>query len=264
MAKEYEFVGTYRFWLALVQVTLPVRRGHGEIIVYPGDRRTGIIKLIVHALLWVCDDGDEDEELGARPAEQEQEASASTCSTEQDQELSRILEMLQQGCYNQGTSTSSTMKDEVCRPMLGVTEDASLEEATKKFRRLSLLIHPDKCPDARAPQAFIALKDAFDRLKVMLTAPDEPRWAAVFDSAQHSWQDQHTFFRRRPQAQEENVSGDEGSSSPTEERTPADEGGGDNEPNFDAFVETFSTTTFGWSDFYPGLQAFTSGASCLS
>ncbi|PCH42410.1 chaperone regulator [Wolfiporia cocos MD-104 SS10] len=48
--------------------------------------------------------------------------------------------------------------------ILNVTEDASPEDIKKKYRQLSLFIHPDKTPHARAPDAFDLLKKAESEL----------------------------------------------------------------------------------------------------
>ncbi|KZT00790.1 DnaJ-domain-containing protein [Laetiporus sulphureus 93-53] len=44
--------------------------------------------------------------------------------------------------------------------VLDVTEDATPEDIKKKYRQLSLFIHPDKTPHPRAPDAFDLLKKA--------------------------------------------------------------------------------------------------------
>ncbi|CCM01394.1 uncharacterized protein FIBRA_03445 [Fibroporia radiculosa] len=44
--------------------------------------------------------------------------------------------------------------------ILDITEDATAEEIKKKYRQLSLFIHPDKTSHARAPDAFDLLKKA--------------------------------------------------------------------------------------------------------
>ncbi|KAH9935243.1 DnaJ domain-containing protein [Amylocystis lapponica] len=48
--------------------------------------------------------------------------------------------------------------------ILDLTEDATPEEIKKKYRQLSLFIHPDKAPHARAPEAFDLLKKAESEL----------------------------------------------------------------------------------------------------
>ncbi|KAH9481603.1 J domain-containing protein spf31 [Psilocybe cubensis] len=48
--------------------------------------------------------------------------------------------------------------------ILDIEETASMEEVKKKYRQLSLFIHPDKCPHARAPEAFDILKKAESEL----------------------------------------------------------------------------------------------------
>jgi len=45
-----------------------------------------------------------------------------------------------------------------------VDEQATAEEVKKKYRHLSLFIHPDKCSHARAPEAFDILKKAESEL----------------------------------------------------------------------------------------------------
>ncbi|OBZ72230.1 J domain-containing protein spf31 [Grifola frondosa] len=48
--------------------------------------------------------------------------------------------------------------------VLDISEDASPEDIKKKYRQLSLFIHPDKTPHARAPDAFDLLKKAESEL----------------------------------------------------------------------------------------------------
>ncbi|GBE88382.1 J domain-containing protein [Sparassis crispa] len=48
--------------------------------------------------------------------------------------------------------------------ILDITEDATPEDVKKKYRQLSLFIHPDKTPHARAPDAFDLLKKAESEL----------------------------------------------------------------------------------------------------
>ncbi|KAI0926100.1 hypothetical protein AcW1_008359 [Taiwanofungus camphoratus] len=48
--------------------------------------------------------------------------------------------------------------------ILDINEDASPEDIKKKYRQLSLFIHPDKTPHARAPDAFDLLKKAESEL----------------------------------------------------------------------------------------------------
>ncbi|KAI0342853.1 DnaJ-domain-containing protein [Trametopsis cervina] len=48
--------------------------------------------------------------------------------------------------------------------ILDIGESATPEEIKKKYRQLSLFIHPDKTPHARAPEAFDLLKKAESEL----------------------------------------------------------------------------------------------------
>ncbi|EJF64955.1 DnaJ-domain-containing protein [Dichomitus squalens] len=48
--------------------------------------------------------------------------------------------------------------------ILDISEEASTEEIKKKYRHLSLFIHPDKTPHPRAPDAFDLLKKAESEL----------------------------------------------------------------------------------------------------
>jgi len=48
--------------------------------------------------------------------------------------------------------------------ILDIDESASTEEIKRKYRQLSLFIHPDKTPHARAPDAFDLLKKAESEL----------------------------------------------------------------------------------------------------
>lgn len=49
--------------------------------------------------------------------------------------------------------------------MLGSTPEASAAEVRKRFWRVSLLIHPDKCAHAQAAAAFDAVKKAAQALQ---------------------------------------------------------------------------------------------------
>ena len=186
---------------------MPVQRaGHGTIIPYRGDLKTSIILLIVQALKWECPTTDDvAQQDTARPT------TSTSRLTEEDKELDRILSMLQEVCYNEEAGRTKSMKPEYCRPLLGVPEDASLEHITKRFRRLSLLLHPDKCSDERGEEAFIAVKDAFEQIKLLATAPqEEPRWSGVFDEADNKWQQQqNAFFSRRSRGDHQGQEGEE-------------------------------------------------------
>ncbi|KJA26410.1 hypothetical protein HYPSUDRAFT_36730 [Hypholoma sublateritium FD-334 SS-4] len=48
--------------------------------------------------------------------------------------------------------------------ILDIDEGATAEEIKRKYRQISLFIHPDKCPHARAPEAFDILKKAESEL----------------------------------------------------------------------------------------------------
>jgi len=48
--------------------------------------------------------------------------------------------------------------------ILDIDEAATAEEIKRKYRQISLFIHPDKCPHARAPEAFDILKKAESEL----------------------------------------------------------------------------------------------------
>ena len=48
--------------------------------------------------------------------------------------------------------------------ILEVGAEASEEEIKKKFRMLSILVHPDKCRDEKAPDAFHLLEQAYKTL----------------------------------------------------------------------------------------------------
>jgi len=48
--------------------------------------------------------------------------------------------------------------------VLDIDELATAEEIKRKYRQISLFIHPDKCPHARAPEAFDLLKKAESEL----------------------------------------------------------------------------------------------------
>nr|GAT55277.1 predicted protein [Mycena chlorophos] len=48
--------------------------------------------------------------------------------------------------------------------ILDIDESATPEEIKKRYKQLSLFIHPDKCPHARAPEAFDLLKKAESEL----------------------------------------------------------------------------------------------------
>ncbi|KAF8969208.1 DnaJ-domain-containing protein [Flammula alnicola] len=48
--------------------------------------------------------------------------------------------------------------------ILDIDENATADEIKRKYRQISLFIHPDKCPHARAPEAFDILKKAESEL----------------------------------------------------------------------------------------------------
>ncbi|KAI0303793.1 DnaJ-domain-containing protein [Multifurca ochricompacta] len=48
--------------------------------------------------------------------------------------------------------------------ILDLESSATAEDVKKKYRQLSLFIHPDKCPHPRAPEAFDILKKAENEL----------------------------------------------------------------------------------------------------
>ncbi|KAM6504472.1 chaperone regulator [Amanita muscaria] len=48
--------------------------------------------------------------------------------------------------------------------VLDINESATAEGIKKKYRQISLFIHPDKCPHAKAPEAFDLLKKAESEL----------------------------------------------------------------------------------------------------
>ncbi|PPQ99148.1 hypothetical protein CVT24_009338 [Panaeolus cyanescens] len=48
--------------------------------------------------------------------------------------------------------------------VLDLDESCTAEEVKKKYRQISLFIHPDKCPHERAPEAFDILKKAESEL----------------------------------------------------------------------------------------------------
>ncbi|UKJ89274.1 ubiquitin-conjugating enzyme [Theileria orientalis] len=49
--------------------------------------------------------------------------------------------------------------------VLQLKHDATEEEIKQRYYKLSLLIHPDKCQNDKAPQAFQVLKDAYNEMK---------------------------------------------------------------------------------------------------
>ena len=50
--------------------------------------------------------------------------------------------------------------------VLGVAPDAGAADVKKRYWRLSLLVHPDKCGHARANNAFQAVSTAAKELQV--------------------------------------------------------------------------------------------------
>ena len=60
--------------------------------------------------------------------------------------------------------TSTAWKDKKYA-VLGLARGASEGEIKKAYHRACLAVHPDKCEDARATQAFQAVQRAFDVLK---------------------------------------------------------------------------------------------------
>eukprot|EP00936_MAST-01D_sp_MAST-1D-sp1_P000303 g303.t1 len=50
--------------------------------------------------------------------------------------------------------------------VLQLDREASQEEMKQRYRKLSTLVHPDKCTDSRASDAFDEVKKAYDQLKL--------------------------------------------------------------------------------------------------
>ena len=50
---------------------------------------------------------------------------------------------------------------------LGLLESSSLQEIKTKYRKLSLLLHPDKCDHKKSEEYFIALTNHYNKLKEM-------------------------------------------------------------------------------------------------
>ncbi|KAH7097357.1 chaperone regulator [Auriculariales sp. MPI-PUGE-AT-0066] len=84
----------------------------------------------------------------ATDGEIERMLSREATAFQRDVEVDRILKAFKLNPYE------ILDLDDVCKP----------EEIKKKFRQLSLFIHPDKCPHARAPEAFDLLKKAEQEL----------------------------------------------------------------------------------------------------
>lgn len=49
--------------------------------------------------------------------------------------------------------------------ILGVNRNMSSDHTKKRYWKLSLMVHPDKCPHPQAHQAFIKLNKAFKDLQ---------------------------------------------------------------------------------------------------
>ena len=64
--------------------------------------------------------------------------------------------------------------------MLQIDPEASIEDAKKKFRRMSIMVHPDKNPDdkERAQVAFDAVKRAWEENKMTLVSLMSLSWCA--------------------------------------------------------------------------------------
>ena len=143
----------------------------------------------------------------ANEAQQRANAARTSRSTDRDCELTRVLSLLDQNAYNDPIpGNERTIKYAFCRPVLGLAEDASLEDAKRRYRRLSLLLHPDKCMHARAREAFVALNDAYERLKEVQEDPQQDesqRWQHAYERQHWEQQRQRDEYEDERRRQEE-------------------------------------------------------------
>merc|ERR1719335_2031086 len=64
--------------------------------------------------------------------------------------------------------------------ILGINPDMPEEQIAKHYRKMSILIHPDKCKHEKAADAFQILADAFAKVKDPAT---KDKYSGVIDSA---------------------------------------------------------------------------------
>ncbi|PFH52928.1 hypothetical protein AMATHDRAFT_138681 [Amanita thiersii Skay4041] len=102
-------------------------------------------------------------ETPTKPAAATSKASTSTRTTDED--LEKLLNR-EASAFQREVEVERILKAFKLNPydVLDIGEIASPEDIKKKYKQISLFIHPDKCPHARAPEAFDLLKKAESEL----------------------------------------------------------------------------------------------------
>ncbi|GLB40319.1 putative dnaJ molecular chaperone homology domain [Lyophyllum shimeji] len=101
--------------------------------------------------------------MSATPSSSKAEATLAPTLT--DEELEKLLSR-EASAFNREVEVERILKAFKLNPydILDIDESATQEEIKKRYRQLSLFIHPDKTPHARAPEAFDLLKKAESEL----------------------------------------------------------------------------------------------------
>jgi len=92
-------------------------------------------------------------------------SSSSTPTPQGDLDIEKIL-VREASAFQREVEVERILKAFKLNPydILDIQETATGEEIKRKYRQISLFIHPDKCPHERAPEAFDILKKAESEL----------------------------------------------------------------------------------------------------
>ncbi|KAF8071837.1 hypothetical protein FPV67DRAFT_1412529 [Lyophyllum atratum] len=100
--------------------------------------------------------------MSSTPSSSKPEAAPSSLT---DAELEKLLSR-EASAFNREVEVERILKAFKFNPydILDIEETSTQEEIKRRYRQLSLFIHPDKTPHARAPEAFDILKKAESEL----------------------------------------------------------------------------------------------------
>ncbi|GAB4822070.1 hypothetical protein N2152v2_009116 [Parachlorella kessleri] len=152
--------------------------------------------------------------VGPAPPELAEEVDAASMD-ERSAEVVRIIKVLQQHANALEGSTAAQAAEQLPDPyeVLGVDDEATAGDVKKRYWRLSLLIHPDKCDHPQAHDAFQAVARAAKELqdsglrKLVDDRRQEKALRAEFEKEQAAAERQRQWRVMRGQATAEDLAG---------------------------------------------------------